>query len=171
MLLLLTSAEARADGPWVITLGAGPELNREVFVFTATGNDFRLGASARLDAGYHFATAHASVANGAIGVHLGIAYIQTRPFIDGPVVGPTVIPLEAGLGAQLVLADRVLIAPWAGLVDLSQYRFYAYGIELGYDVLVRGRDRLCAVATFTRAPGNNGVSYTSIGAGVAYRYW
>jgi hypothetical protein len=165
LLLLLMSAEARGEGPWGIAAGAGPAGFR--VDGTPLGDGLKLGASARLDAGYRV------VDSVAVGAHLGIAYVEAK--YSNSIAGQmTYVPFELGVGVQLVIVDRVLIAPWAGLLDTAEARLYAAGVALGYDVLERGRDRISAVATFTTARESfrdYPETYNSIGVGVAYRYW
>jgi hypothetical protein len=169
LLLVLASADARAEAPWRIAIGGGPAFQRVTGGMVSP--DFKLGASARLDAGYHVLD---STAVGAtLGAHLGIGYVRAHEvdlarYID---VDTTYFPFEVGVGAQLVIADRLLIAPWIGMLDLKERRFHAGGVGLGFDVDVRGHDRITAMATFTRAPGDHGDSFNSVGVGVGYRYW
>lgn len=132
----------------------------------------RLGASARLNAGYRVADSL------ALGAHLGIAYVNGARYENYLGGSATSAPLEAGIGAQLVIADRVQVAPWIGFLDTAATRFRACGIDLGFDVIVRGHDRLSAVATFATA-GNVGFGFTdnssqadhTFAGGLAYRYW
>jgi hypothetical protein len=170
LLLVLMSATARAEGPWGVALGAGPAVHR-VIGGTVWPGQFMLGASARLDAGYR--VIDSTAVGVAVGPHFGIAYARARE-IDGVIdaeVDATYIPFEMGLGAQVVIAERLRVAAWGGMIDLRQGRFGAWGVDLGFDIVVRGQDRVSAVATCTRAEGPLGYSYDSIGAGVAYRYW
>jgi hypothetical protein len=165
LLLLVPAAEARAEGPWNIALGAGPAVHLRRYEYAAA-NDYTIGASARLDAGYRF------LPSLAVGSHIGIAYTR-GPVESGPEQRETYyVPFELGVGAQIVIADRALIAPWAGFLDIAGHGTLAGGTEVGYDLIVRGHDRVSGVATLTWAHQlHASVTYVSIGAGIAYRYW
>jgi hypothetical protein len=165
LLLLLTSAQVRAEGPWVVTLGAGPAEHR----VGGRRSDFMLGASSRIDAGYRVVDTAAFGAG--LGVHLGVGYMRSDD-IDSQGCGATCEPFDFGFSAQLLIADRVLVVPWAGYLDIGLYRNRAAGVELGYDFRVCDRNRLTAVATYTRSPGLSAShTYDGIGVRIAYRYW
>jgi hypothetical protein len=165
LLLLLMAAEARAEEPWRIGVSTGPAVFR--VNGTTMGDGLKLGASARLDAGYRVMDAI------AVGAHLGIAFLEAK--YSNSIAGPmTYAPFEAGLAAQLVIANRVAISPWGGILDTAESRFFAAGVTLGFDLLERSHDRIGAIVAFTTARENfrsNPETYDSIGAGIAYRYW
>jgi hypothetical protein len=171
LLILLTSADAHADGRWSVAFGGGPAVFRvggtTELVDGSKHDGVKLGATARLDAGYRVAD------KVAFGTHLGLSYVEAK--YTRSIAGPTTyVPFELGLGAQLTIVDRLLVAPWAGQIDMSGARFWAGGITVGFDVVEGAHERLTVVASFTNARENfrsYPETYDAFGAGIAYRYW
>ena len=170
--VLLHPVMASAEPPWVIALGAGPGVHRITENYSPTPDDFTAGAAARLEVGYRVTPTL------ALGAHLGGALVHARTTIDVgmPDVPSTYVPLELGLAPQLVVANRILVAPWFGIHDLQDYRSYAAGLAVAVDVHVSGRDRvgLMASATYARHEDSTGelqLGYTGFTAGISYRYW
>jgi hypothetical protein len=127
-----------------------------------------LGATARLDVGYRVSSAV------ALGTHLGIAFVRLPTLYPRGNQDPetsSYVPLEAGLGAQVLIADRALVSPWFGAHELHGSRLLAVGLQVGYDINVRAHDRISAVASVTLAPRDTGNGYQSLVIGMAYRCW
>jgi hypothetical protein len=160
----MCTAEARAEGPWNIAVGGGPAVHLRRYEYSAA-NDWAVGASARLDAGYRFARRL------AVGPHLGIDYMR-EPAASALDRDRYYVPFELGVGAQVVIADRAMIAPWAGIGDIGDARPLAGGVDFAYDISVCGHDRVSAVAMLMVAhqPHISG-THISSGAGIAYRFW
>lgn len=171
LLILLASADAHADGSWSVAFGGGPAVVRvggtPELLDGSKHDGIKLGATARLDAGYRIAD------KVAFGTHLGLAYAEAK--YTRSIAGQTTyVPFELGLGAQLTIVDRLLVAPWAGEIDMSGARFWAGGITVGFDVIEGAHERLTVVVSFTNARESfraNPETYDAFGAGVAYRYW
>src|SRR5690348_2860500 len=165
VVILLASAEAHAEGPWQATIGGGPAAQR---VTGRSENDVLFGATARLDVGYRVSNAV------ALGTHLGIGFVRLPTLYPRDIQDPETsnyAPLEAGLGAQVLIADRALVSPWVGANELHGVRLLAVGMQLGYDVKVREHDRVSAIASITVAPRENREGYQSLVLGMAYRCW
>jgi hypothetical protein len=165
LLFLISSGEARAEGPWSILFGAGPALQHRIDY--SPGDAYSLGGSARLDAGYRVAPPL------AIGVHLGIDIVREVDSVGGSADTTTVthVPFELGIGAQLGFAKRFVVAPWFGKLDLVEERRYVIGTELAFDLEARGPDRLSALATAMWAHRSTGDGWSSFSVGLAWRYW
>lgn len=171
LLILLTSADAHADGRWSVAFGGGPAVFRvggtpELADGSQHGG-VKLGATARLDAGFRVAD------KVAFGTHLGLAYVEAK--YSRSVAGPTTyVPFELGLGAQVTIGDQLLVAPWVGPIDMSGRSFLAAGITVGFDMIERAHERLAVVASFTHAREHlrsYPATYDAFSVGIAYRYW
>jgi cellulose 1,4-beta-cellobiosidase len=85
----------------------------------------------------------------ALGPHLGIGFVRLSTLYPRNNQDPETsnyVPLEGGLGAQVLIADRALVSPWVGANELHGVRLVAVGLQLGYDVVVREHDRISAIA-------------------------
>jgi hypothetical protein len=165
LVIVLASADAHAEGPWMATISGGPAAQR---VTGRSENDVLLGATARLDVGYRVSN---SV---ALGPHLGIGFVRLSTLYPRNNQDPETsnyVPLEGGLGAQVLIADRALVSPWVGANELHGVRLVAVGLQLGYDVVVREHDRISAIASITVAPRENREGYQGLVLGMAYRCW
>ena len=158
VVLLLAATQARAESPWSVLVGAGPALQHRVDY--SPGDSYTLGASARLDVGYRVA------APLALGAHLGVDLLR-----EDDTTTVTHVPFELGVGAQVGLAERFLVAPWLGKLDLVDQRPLAIGTELAFDLSARGPDRLSVLASLLWAHRPSGDSWSSFSVGLAWRYW
>jgi hypothetical protein len=177
LLLVVATAPARAESPFVATVGLGVATGK-VTASQLTA-DTELGGGLLIDVGYRV---HPSL---AIGVHVAATYLR----LGDPNPSMGFVPIELGLSAQYVIAEQVWIAPSIGIEDdqlahqtdqyvmLDRARTLALGLAVGVDL---ARDRAHRVGLFGAlahssytAPMTEVASqtFTALIVGVAVRYW
>jgi hypothetical protein len=185
VLVLAWPGHARADGPIAVAVALGPSAERLAnsdVTYYDNDNGYRATTTLHLDLGYRIE------AIAALGIHVGLSRSANLGTGDTSSDGQRAgyAPFEAGFGGTWVMADRLWIAPWVGVLDILPTssgsipdRSLAFGFDAGVDLYQDTGHRVGVFAglthsgdwTYTPFSENPSNGYTAVTIGAAYRYW